>query len=497
VSQDGDQKGMRGKAVRGAGILMLAAMLAKVGNLVSMLVLARVLLQEEIGGFAMAFALVVILAKFANFESRRDIIRDPAKAASKAKAYLLVQGCLALVLALLIRFASGSLVVLWSEVALWDPASTLLVSNMLAALALIPLLEALTLPAIGLVESRMLFRSAAILEIVSIFVQAGLSIVLALEGFGVWALVIGVYAGLSLRLVLSWALTARSLLAAKLDKESLRSVFGFGTTMLLSMLIGTAAMNVPEVFVGGSLGLATAGIYKYAYMLPHAAEQVIEHLTRVSLSMLGRHPDTTQQARVYSISTRFSLSILMPGIILGLPHAEFLVTLILGASWLAAADPLRILIVLVVIRAGMVHWRDVATIHGRSDFFLKSCIATLGCMLLISLPLMHALGVVGMAWAALISWMLPLPFLLLWLRKVLDIPIGPILGPALAAGGLALSLGLLGTALFPGLAGPGLLTLMAAQLLIYALCLLKLDAELWGLARTDILRRSGPPVPVK
>ncbi len=476
---------------------MLAAALAKAGNLLSMLVLARVLLKEEIGGFAMALALVVILAKSANFESRRDIIRDPGNAASKAKAYLLIQGGMALVLSLLIYFASAALVQLWAGITLWDAASTAVVAELLAAMALIPLLEALTLPAIGLVESRMLFRSAAILEITAVFLQAGLAIWLALRGLGVWALVIGVYAGMVLRWVVSWGLTARALLAASISRESLRSVFGFGTTMLLSMLIGTAAMNAPEIFVGAGVSLAAAGVYKYAYMLPHAAEQVIEHLTRVSLAMLGKHPDPKQQARVFSTATRFSLAVLMPGIILGLPHAEFLVTVILGPGWLRAADPLRVLIVLVVLRAGLVHWRDVATMHGRSDFFLKTCLVTFLCMLVISVPLMRLWGVVGMAWASLISWSLPLPFLLFWVRRVLGISFGPIFGPSLIAGSLSLSLGLLVPYVFPELSRSGLLALMAGQITVYTLCLLKFDAELWELLRAEILRRNKDPVPAK
>jgi len=483
--------------MRGAGVLMMAAMLAKAGNLLSMIVLARVLLPLEIGGFAMALALVVILAKCANFESRRDIIRDPAKAAAKAKAYLLVQGVLALGLSLLVHFASASLVSVWSEIALWDSASTHLVGSLLTALALIPLLEALTLPAVGLVESRMMFRAAAILEIAAIFTQAGLAILLALIGYGVWALVIGIYAGMTLRLLVSWSLVASTLIRARIDRESLRSVFGFGTTMLLSMLIGTAAMNVPEILAGGSLGLAAAGIYKYAYMLPHAAEQVIQHLGRVSLAMLGKHPDPKQQGRVFSITTRFSLSVLMPGIVLGLPHAEALVGLILGDRWLAAADPLRVLIVLIVMRAGLVHWRDVATIQGRCDFFLKTSLATFVCMLLISVPLMGSFGVLGMAWATLLSWALPLPFLLVWLRRVLRIRLGPVFGPSLIAGALALSLGMLVSWLLPGTGRSLLLALMAAQMLVYVVALLRLDPELSSLIRAEFLKRGSPRIPAK
>lgn len=484
-----DQSGTRGKAVRGAGVLMLAAMLAKAGNLLAMLVLARVLQQEEIGGFAMGLALVVILAKFANFESRRDIIRDPDRAAAKARTYLLVQGAIALCLALVVHFGSQALVGSWASVALWDPESTLLVSGLLSALALVPLLEALTLPAIGLAESRMHFRAAAGIEIASVFVQAGLSIALALAGFGAWALVFGVYAGMALRMVLAWSLTFRELLAARCDRASLRSVFGFGTTMLLSMLIGTAAMNAPEIFVGASVSLAAAGIYKYAYMLPHAAEQVIEHLTRVSLAMLGRHPDREQQARVFSMSTRFSLSVLLPGVVLGMPHAETIVEVILGTTWIAAADPLRVLILLVVLRASLVHWRDVATMHGRSDFFLKTCLATFVCMLAISVPLMRAHGVLGMAWATLISWTLPLPFLLHWIRKVLQLPLLPIFMPAGLACALALAPGLLATRLFPALSRPEILLLMAVQLLLYGVALLKLDPELWTILRGELRPR--------
>ena len=87
--------------------------------------------------------------------------------------------------------------------------------------------------------------------------------------------------------------------------------------------------------------------------------------------------------------------------------------------------------------------------------------------------------------------------LLIWLRRTLQVPLWPILGPALAAGGLALSLGLLTRALCPTLDGPALATLMGSHILVYAICLSKLDAELWSLIRTEVSRRTRPSIMVE
>ena len=77
----------RRTAVRGAGALAAATVFGRFLALASSLVLARILIPEEIGVFTFALAAVSLAAQLANFEARRDIIRNPRESVRRARAY--------------------------------------------------------------------------------------------------------------------------------------------------------------------------------------------------------------------------------------------------------------------------------------------------------------------------------------------------------------------------------------------------------------------------
>ncbi|PIE22079.1 MAG: hypothetical protein CSA62_14340 [Planctomycetota bacterium] len=485
----------RERAIQGASALVLAALLAKVANLVSMLVMARLLLRPEIGGFAVALGLVVILAKFSNFAARRDILRDPQLATAKTKAYVLVQGGLSTLIGLAMIFGADLAV---RSSAAWIPGTHQdrhMVSILLTSLAGLPLLESITLPAVAWVESRLRFKLTAIAEVLSLFTQAGVAIISAAQGNGPWALVHGIYAGFTVRLLIVWSAALGPVWKAPLDRNALRSVYHFGSTMLATMLVSTAARNLPEVLVGTGAGLAAAGAFKYAYLLPHAAEQIIEQLGRANLAVLGHQDRTQRQGRVFGMTTRFSFLVLMPGIFLGVPHAEFITAAVLGPGWESAAQPLPVLILLVVVRAGFIHWHDVATVHGRADLLLKTSIVSLGALLVFGISLTQSFGALGMAWAALIAWCLPLPFVLRWTVRKTDTRITDLVGPAVLAGALALLLGEFAVASLPKVTVLTRLLVILGQGLTYSIAISRLDRELvallWG-----TLRKNKPQVEI-
>ena len=101
-------------------------------------------------------------------------------------------------------------------------------------------------------------------------VRAGVSIGMAVSGFGVWALVGGLLAGELAGTTLSWALVGfRPRLT--LDAAIVRAIMGFGLAFIALKISDAIALDSDYLIVGHALGPTQLGYYTIAYRLPELA----------------------------------------------------------------------------------------------------------------------------------------------------------------------------------------------------------------------------------
>jgi O-antigen/teichoic acid export membrane protein len=251
-----------------------------------------------------------------------------------------------------------------------------------------------------------------------------------------------------------------------------------------------------DILVASVLGLAAGGLYSIAFELPRALLQVAESLSRVSLSLLGRHESGSSQARIFGVTVRASFALLAPALPLALLHGESMLRLLFGARWAPATAPFQLLLLLAVLRGTLRPWADIASSRGRPELITYASLATALLLPIFGLVLMGKMGLTGMALAVLLSWCAPAPFYLLWVRKELDLRFAPLLLPGFVA--TILSLGAGAALLALPLPTTGTLTadlaripIMGVQLTVFALVLARLDRELVQLLREGLPARLG------
>lgn len=111
------------------------------------------------------------------------------------------------------------------------------------------------------------FRRRTMVDVSRAVVRAGVSIPLALSGFGAWALVLGVIGGELTSSLLAWRVTRfRPTLA--FDRAALRPLLGFGMTVLTTRLVAEVSANSDYLIVGRRLGPTELGYYTIAWRLP-------------------------------------------------------------------------------------------------------------------------------------------------------------------------------------------------------------------------------------
>ncbi|MBP7690441.1 MAG: lipopolysaccharide biosynthesis protein [Anaerolineales bacterium] len=234
-------------------------------------ILARLLTPTEFG--VMGYCLIVLqyldlvsdISMDVALISRREKLEEAANAAFGVS---LVTSLLIYAAAWVVAPAVASF---FKEPEVAELLRTVIIVLPLAALANVPG---------ALLQRELRFKAKLLPDITRSVVKGGLSIGLALQGFGVWSLVWGQIGGELATTGMVWLL-ARWRPTLRFEAAVTRDLIRIGLHIMTVSVAGTVLANVDYVLVGGNLGPAALGLYTLAYRIP---ELVINN----SMSVIGR-----------------------------------------------------------------------------------------------------------------------------------------------------------------------------------------------------------------
>ncbi len=250
--------GLAGTVVKGASVAAGGYALAQGLNLVVYVVLARLVTPEDFGIYAAATILLGFMGLIGEsgitsaLIHRKDRVEE---AMSTGTAWSLVAGVGLSLAALALSPAIG---------AFFDNSRT---GEIAAVMSGVILLQALTSVPSAILQRNFSFRRRMIIEPVQVIVFGAVSIVAAAKGMGVWALVVGQYAGVLMDTTLSWALVTFRPRLRSVSVAMWRELASYGR----HVFAGTLALRIGEqsdtVIVGKFLGEAPLGQFRYAFRL--------------------------------------------------------------------------------------------------------------------------------------------------------------------------------------------------------------------------------------
>jgi PST family polysaccharide transporter len=261
------------------------------------------------------------------------------------------------------------------RVSFWASATTAVVM-MVALMAAAPLIEkgfgfhglapviaaaSLLLPArlvsavpTALLQRQMRFRDLASVTLFAAIVGKILpTVILAVRGFGEWALVVG-FVGQTYLEVAILLYLARPRMGWPSDWHCARDILSFGGRFTLIQSVNQVAQNIDNIIVGRLLGPAALGFYSRVFalmMLP------VNLLGSSAQQVLFPRFSRLQEDRP-ALRTEMHLALdLVTGLILPLSAllaivTDSLVLLALGANWSPVIMPTRILFAMVSFRIG-------------------------------------------------------------------------------------------------------------------------------------------------
>ena len=321
------------------------------------------------------------------------VVRDRSRPYGNFLAVELGWGAL---LALGIYFASPLLALAYA-----DPGPTAVA--VVRALCLFLILEGLGKVPLIYFEAELLIERAVAPEIVRNLCFAGLSIVLALRGHGVWSLVIAHLVASALFAALLWLRALPDIPLRWIAGETWPLVRRSLPLMAMSfLLIAVDWLDVQLLsvrFSGAVVGTYGAAL-TFALLMP----RVLELPVRRALypAFVAVRDDARRFFETYRLATVLLMAIQVPFALFLFVNAELILVLYATGEYAAAAPWLRVLCFIPLVQPFTRCAEDVLLARHEERLLIVASLLTLASLVGLGLWLTGFAGPAGMAWAKLL-----------------------------------------------------------------------------------------------
>ena len=251
------------------------------------------------------------------------------------------------------------------------------------------------------------FKSQAKVTLSATIISGIVGVVLAYQGYGVWALV---WQGVVLSLVrmgLLW-LMSKWRPKAGFSKDSFHYLFGYGSKLLASGLLDTIYNNIYPIVIGKFYSPAQLGNYSRALSFAQLpSSNITSILQRVTFPVLSTIQDDIPRLQAnYRRLLKLSAFIIFP-LMTGLAAVAFpMIRLILTPKWEGCSLYLQIICFALMWYPIHAINLNLLQVKGRSDLFLhleiiKKIVGV--CIMCITIPLGITAMCIGMVASSLIS----------------------------------------------------------------------------------------------
>ena len=305
------------------------------------IILARLLSPHDMGVFAIALAMVALLALVQALGLGSLIVRETRLEPSLVATAFTINALLGVLLA-----AAISALGLFGAMFLHEDG----VRQVLLVLALQPLIAIFEFLPASRLEREGDFKTLALVKTVRSALATTLTVLLAFQGFSYMSLAWGQLAGAAFNAVALSIVAARHV-SFRLSLKEWRQVSRFGGQMLAISGVNNLADRVAEILLGRIIDLAALGLYSRASamfnLLWNNIHIVMARILLVDFADLARRgiPLRERYLRVVALMT----GLLWPGFAgLAILSGPF-IQIVYGSQWIGAALPLAMLSI-----AGMV-----------------------------------------------------------------------------------------------------------------------------------------------
>jgi len=378
-----------GRRSRRGGVVLLSAQMVRVlGQMGTLVVLARLLPPQAFGLLAMVAAIGLVLDLVKEFGLSGATIQKTGITHAQVSTLFWINAGVGAVLAVLLFLAAPLIADFYGQPELEGIARWL-------ALGFVA--SGLTVQHWALLRRQMRFGAIAGMETTADLASFAVSITLALNGAGYWALVVQRLIPPMLLLAASW-IVCRWRPSRPAPAAGVRALLGFGASVTVSQLATAFARSVDQILIGWLWGPAVLGLYeRTTRLLLLPINTINAPVYAAAMPALSRLHDQPARYRSMFCQVMQKLGLLtMPTFALAAVTADWVVEILFGPAWrqaipLAALFSVSATFLPVLMAAGLLYLTQARTTELLRATLIDAAIAV--AAILIGLPW----GVVGVA----------------------------------------------------------------------------------------------------
>lgn len=405
---------LKQKAVRGVFTLSFRRLILKVIDTFGIIALARLLSQESFGVFGIVtFVVFTFLSFFSDIGLGAALIQKEKVSDDDLKTTFTIQQLLVTLLLII-----SWLVAPWvGEFYKLGESGAWLVRILSLSLFITSFK---TIPSIML-ERRLRFELLIIPEIIETIAYNSIAVYMAMQGYGVWSLVIAVIVrtvlgAIALNVIAPWAI------GWKLNRQSAKELLHFGVPFQLNSVLALIKDNLTPTIIAVWYGPAAVGYVNVAQNISSRPMEISTIVSRITFPTYSRIQGDKERLKRWIEKSIHLMSVVYFPAIIGLivtasPILQFLYA-DKSDKWLPALPTLLWFLVAAVPVVITTTYTNAIYATGHPKIVLALMVLYTTLTWGIGLPMIHYYGFVGIAITVCLITYLTFPLVLMALRRV-------------------------------------------------------------------------------
>lgn len=332
------------KAIRGMSSQTLVTIVLGVVEIVAFSIMSRLLTQEDFGYYAAISAITVVFSSFsetgigAAIIQRKDINQ---RYIDNAFSLSFVFGLFISVLLLLFAKPLAQMVADRS------------MSFPLMLMSVTLLCNCLTSVNISIMYRRMEFLRVGLINLIALIVTTVVAIILALNGFGYYAIISKALLSSIITLLLSWIM-AKTNYRFSIDKDTFKSIFNFSGWLMASVFFRNLAQQLDRLLMTKLLSVQALGAYNrpkdFITQITSKLGGIFDTALFPVLSQIQDNKVSMKNAYLKSVYLMYLASMVLAlGFVF---NGELIVRIFFGIEWLNITLVFQILSIAIVFQFG-------------------------------------------------------------------------------------------------------------------------------------------------
>ena len=378
---------------------------------VTTIVVARILAPEDYGIVAISGIFIGLLAVITDMGFMSALINQDKVTREQQDGVFWLSLLLSLILFALVFALAPTLAMMYE--------SEILVEIIRVSAFVLPLTSLKIVP-VTIAMREMNFKYRAVTDMVGQFVTSASSVIMAMNGFGVWTLIYSVLIG-QFVVVIAYLPLMKTMPRLSIQMKKMKDIFAYGTHLMLAQILEFFTMRADIFIIGMFLPEKQVGYYSMGFQLSTIPLDKIGALfNRVAFPSVSRIKEDIDAIRSLFINMHKYLLVIAFPVLVGLMLvADDLIVLLLTEKWEPLVPIMQALCMLNLLRVSGMIMPYVIAGAGRSDYVLKYHLLSS-----VILPVAFLIGVQQGLYGVLVGWFIAYPFLYFFILRLLANLIG-------------------------------------------------------------------------